>query len=332
MRLTSSFAAGCGAGVLLVAFMTGGSGCSSAEFSTGKNELGADSSAGTGASSSSTGGHSATGGRGAGGVNAGGKSTGGKSAGGSANGGALSAGGTVQGGAAGVAGTGAGGLAAGGGVGMGGGVVGAESGVISPLRGCDNATPYHVSNGPMTSTADTGFDVCASSWVARRRVAKACPLGPTTPDANQCNPSYCSSDADCTQQPHGFCSEVRHLAGYCGCYYGCMQDSDCAPGNICFCGTPVGHCVPTTCLDDSSCAAGSMCASYLAPCDADAAVPYGGACTGAVNGCFAGFACQNSADECLYDTDCPTDKARCDLRSGRRRCEPVCPGPPPPTP
>jgi hypothetical protein len=294
----------CGVVGLLVVLVTCGSGCSSPQLSTGAD---------------------------GGGTHAGGVSAGGSSDVGASNGGGMSAGGTAAGGPArdaGTAGTGTGAPDAGGGVGMDGAAVDAEGDLVSTLRGCDNPAPYHVSNGPMTSPADTGFDICANSWVARRRVAEACPPGPTTPNANQCSPSYCSSDADCTRQPHGFCAEARHLAGYCGCYYGCMQDSDCDSGSICFCGTPVGHCVPATCADDSSCASGSMCASYLVPCDGG--VSSGGGCTGAVNGCFAGFACQTSADACLYDTDCPTGSGRCNLRGGVRRCDAVCPGPPPP--
>jgi hypothetical protein len=191
---------------------------------------------------------------------------------------------------------------------------------------CEGASPIHVSNGPMSSPEDTGFDMCKNTWVARRRIAKACPLGPTTTQA--CNDNLCSSDADCTQSPHGFCAESRHLAGYCGCFYGCMQDSDCDPGYVCFCGDPVGHCVPSTCVDDSSCGAGKLCASYLAPCTPGQGP--GGACTGAVNGCFSGFACQSAADECLYDDDCLPGNARCELQGDHRVCAPSCPGPPPP--
>jgi hypothetical protein len=210
------------------------------------------------------------------------------------------------------------------------GATGGASGGIGSAHACDRPTPIHVSNGPMTSPEDTGFDMCRGSWVAERRAAKACPLGPTTTDLKQCNGTSCSSDADCAQSPHGFCAESRHLSGYCGCYYGCMQDADCDPGNVCFCGDPVGHCVPSTCVDDSSCGAGKLCASYLAPCIPGQGVS--GACTGGVNGCFSGFACQNAADECLYDDDCLPNNARCQLLGDHRVCAPVCPGPPTPTP
>jgi hypothetical protein len=206
-----------------------------------------------------------------------------------------------------------------------------DGGGKGSARPCTTPMAIHVSNGPQTSAGDTGFDECGSSWVARRRVAVACPLGPTTTDANQCSPSYCRSDADCSKQPHGFCSEARHLAGYCGCFYGCMQDSDCDAGNVCFCGTPVGHCVPATCKDDTTCSQGNLCASYLAPC-VPGMLTSGGACTGAVNGCFSGFACQTPSDECLYDTDCLPNNGRCELHGDHRVCAPTCPGPPPPTP
>jgi hypothetical protein len=251
----------------------------------------------------------------AGGTNTGGDATGGKA---DTGGGANSGGNSGSRNSGGI-----------GGIGASSGAGGAGRG-IGTARACDKPTVIHVSNGPQTSPEDTGFDMCGTSWVARRRVAKACPLGPTTTDLNQCKDNLCGSDADCTQSPHGFCSESRHLAGYCGCYYGCMQDSDCDPGKVCFCGTPVGHCVPSTCVDDSACGTGALCATYLAPC-----VPgqyASGGCTGGVNGCFSGFACQSAADECLYDDDCLPNNARCELHGDHRVCAPACPGPPPPAP
>lgn len=209
--------------------------------------------------------------------------------------------------------------------GGGGAMAGADSG---PALGCEHPVPFHVSNGPQTSPDDTGFDLCDAFWGARRRVARACPLGPLTADPHQCEPSVCSSDQDCTRSAHGLCADSHHLAGYCGCYYGCMQDSDCGPGSVCFCGDPVGRCVPSNCTDDSACGSGQLCASYLAAC-----IPGTGpdaACTGGVNGCFSGFACQNAADECLHDADCLPNNARCELQNGHRVCAPECPGPPHP--
>jgi hypothetical protein len=178
---------------------------------------------------------------------------------------------------------------------------------------CENPQPIPVSNGVASVTGDTGFDRCADGAI-RRRAVVTCPLGPAAA-TSPCGAldGQCASDADCTAQPHGLCANSHKLLGYCGCFYGCMKDADCGAGSVCFCGDPVGSCVPATCVSASSCASGFACASSSSGC----------------GGGMGSFACQVATDECLGDTDCGAN-ARCVLQSGRRVCTPDCLLPPAP--
>ena len=114
----------------------------------------------------------------------------------------------------------------------------------------------------------------------------------------------CSSDADCTALPHGYCSGGG--ADLCGCKYGCTTDADCAEGSICMCGTNIGTCVKAIdCQSDADCGADSLCASY----------------EGTLCGSIAGFACQSAADQCKSQTDC-TGSGCMLTASGARECGP----------
>jgi hypothetical protein len=79
-------------------------------------------------------------------------------------------------------------------------------------------------------------------------------------------------------------------------------DSDCGEGSICVCGSMIGQCKPAGCTTDADCGDGLLCASYLSVICIDG-----------------GYACQNPADECVSNADCP--QARCALEEdGVRRC------------
>lgn len=134
---------------------------------------------------------------------------------------------------------------------------------------------------------DTGFDGCEGS-VYRRRANKVCPN--LLPRAGGCSvfqgsDAGCHSDVDCAVDagPYTACSPGASL---CSCVPGCIQDSDCPAGKICFCSDPIGQCVPGSCAA-GTCPEGAECAATQ-PCSGDDQP----------------FACQTRADACLSNDDC----------------------------
>ncbi|HEX9296687.1 MAG TPA: ferritin-like domain-containing protein [Polyangiaceae bacterium] len=121
----------------------------------------------------------------------------------------------------------------------------------------------------------------------------------------------CSSDADCTAAPHGYCGYASFAGGPLSgptCTYGCVRDEECPTGRICLCGDPVGTCVNATCQSDADCGPLLTCASYtLNP------------------GCpSTAFACQTYGDQCGGNGDCPLGK-QCTVQAGQRVCQsPFC--------
>ncbi|WP_437979642.1 ferritin-like domain-containing protein [Sorangium sp. So ce117] len=165
---------------------------------------------------------------------------------------------------------------------------------------CDDPEPIVVAD------QDTGYVRCADGWIHRAEVV-TCPS--PLPRAKACaDPSgatgNCKSDADCTEQPHGYCDVMTggEVAPGCFCQYGCTTDADCGEGQICLCGDPVGQCVPSRCTSDQDCGK-LLCSSYvLHP-----------GCGGTA------FACQTPADECASDQDCSGDE-QCSLEALRHTC------------
>jgi hypothetical protein len=110
----------------------------------------------------------------------------------------------------------------------------------------------------------------------------------------------CTSDLDCADEPHGYCSSSIDSEAK-RCLYGCVRDSECGANQICLCGDPVGRCVEASCTVDANCGAGFRCQSYDAS--------QGGGLTA--------FACQTEHDLCGGDADCT---GLCDGSSGTFRC------------
>ena len=168
----------------------------------------------------------------------------------------------------------------------------------------------------------TGFESCADGS-KRRSAAILCPEERTSP-SNPCQaivgPYSCKSDSDCVAQPGGYCADAHQIVGYCGCYYGCRQDSDCGAGSICECGVVVGHCVPATCTTNADCGVGLACAKASAVQGPVAACVYW-------NAPISSYTCQTPMDQCQSDSTCPAnglDRGVCLFDGGHRICGTMC--------
>jgi hypothetical protein len=112
----------------------------------------------------------------------------------------------------------------------------------------------------------------------------------------------CDQDSDCRSTLHGHCELSKYYRGLTVCVPGCVADSECAPGSVCLCGDPVGHCQNADCLTDADCPRGLLCASFE-------------------NGCGQTlFACQTIQDECVTAADCASECVP--GVGGRRACAP----------
>lgn len=109
----------------------------------------------------------------------------------------------------------------------------------------------------------------------------------------------CSTDAQCTMGSMGRCVESGFGAQFCRCTYDtCVHDTDCGGGTTCAChGSPYtfntgNTCVQGNCRVDSDCGAGGYCSpSYdTSQC-----------------GGLLGYYCHTAADQCIDDTDCPSN-------------------------
>lgn len=177
----------------------------------------------------------------------------------------------------------------------------------------------------------TGYARCANGLLHRRRQA-VCPStvpragtvretllevqrrsherrgDPEAPWVAPIEDGECTSDADCTARPHGYCtrSDPSGVPDRTACAYGCTKDAECPPQHICVCGDPVGECVMGSCTGNAQCGPGLACAEYESP-----------GCT-----LTTGFACQTAADRCAVDGDCAHPTGRCVMNNGVRSCEP----------
>jgi hypothetical protein len=187
------------------------------------------------------------------------------------------------------------------------GVLDAGGSAGGGLNECLDPTPWMV-NGEDTGFVECGADrsvfqagIAFESRVLHRVTTLECPNLLDSESREACSSNGlseasepCTTDADCTAKPYGFCSSVptSHYP-QCGCSYGCVSDADCSDGEICECGDPVGQCRAATCTSDADCTGGALCAS--APLAA-------GGCTFSPPGL--GYRCQSEADSCLSDEDC----------------------------
>lgn len=160
------------------------------------------------------------------------------------------------------------------------------------------------SSSPMIAGQDTGFQRCDSGFIHRPATAACTSVLPRATEICAEGAGACSTDADCADQPNGFCASG--FDGGCSCRAGCITDADCAAGSICQCGDPVGRCVKADCTTDADCDAG-LCAT------AQVGDP----------GCgTTEFVCQTGDDECVVDADCEDGTSCVVTRAGEpRTCE-----------
>lgn len=181
-----------------------------------------------------------------------------------------------------------------------------DTGGVPTWLPCSNPTPLFGPNG-----TPTGYVTCDGGSI-HRPAQVDCPS--LVPRAEACQPyiSYdagigggCTHDSDCTALANGYCMPGIQIPG-CLCNYGCIRDADCAQGQICLCGDPMGRCVSSTCITDQACGQGT-CLSYEA-----------------MPGCsVTAFACQQLGDTCVSDADCAATGGMCSLVDGFHTCQPV---------
>jgi len=111
----------------------------------------------------------------------------------------------------------------------------------------------------------------------------------------------CNHDADCGA---GYCvRETVEVDLIHRCIEPCVEDADCADGNVCICeqherattheGIVLGECRPAACAKDAECGAGFFCR---------APVPENGRAHP-----YRSFSCQTAGDECSGQRECPSD-------------------------
>jgi len=167
--------------------------------------------------------------------------------------------------------------------------------VIEPGGAAGNAGSGNLGGGgsinhfPCKNPVVLGNGVVSCDGFTHRTEIATCASRLPRPDvfANLEPGSQCASDADCTAMPHGWCATGGQVP-WTYCDYGCVQDSECAPGLLCECGDPVGRCVPGTCNADANCGSGFLCKG-----------------SDQSGGCLqTAYSCQSSADLCGNDADC----------------------------
>lgn len=150
-----------------------------------------------------------------------------------------------------------------------GGVLIGGTGGAGGARTCANPVPF--SSSVTGSGPSGGYVRCDDGvgWVHRPDVDECWSNidpqnGPTPTGWPDASVTWgCRKNSDCSAAPHGHC-ETSPMYGFGGaptisCQYGCVRDSECPTGQICFCGEPVGTCVAATCTSDADCAAGTPC-------------------------------------------------------------------------
>jgi hypothetical protein len=224
--------------------------------------------------------------------------------------------GTATGGTA-TGGTTAGGTTAGGGM--------AHAGTAgSKLDGGGGPAVATTCTAPKTDPV-TGLVSCAEGYQHRPRAVdcqynptKAFPSGGASMgDSSSAGeaPPRATGNEPCADEP-SICDQFAY--GYClgsvVCRSGCVNDFDCATGEICLCDDPQsptgGSCRQSACTVDAECGPGMLCATYEVRIGAMVEPT---------------LACQSPADHCRSAADCAESYA-CEWNptTRTRACQPPC--------
>jgi hypothetical protein len=115
---------------------------------------------------------------------------------------------------------------------------------------------------------DDGFERCDSGVVHRASIHECSSnIDPARPVPGLTS-GECQTPADCTARPHGYCTFAGQSATTV-CAYGCVRDSECGAGSICYCGATIGTCVKASCAEDADCPDHLMClesTAYVSSC------------------------------------------------------------------
>ena len=162
---------------------------------------------------------------------------------------------------------------------------------------CDGATDVLLDGLP------TGYEQCPDGAINRVSAVAVDPTISAAACAGTETYTYCSTDADCTDNAYGKCATgVEDWSGatFCGCVYSCTADSDCSSGQVC---APAGikelgwgvdwsMCVAAGCTTNADCTSGEC--GFDSFDDGCGPVPV--------------LACRDeSQDACRVDDDCGND-------------------------
>ena len=146
--------------------------------------------------------------------------------------------------------------------------------------------------------AGGGLTSCDSSRIERVEVA-ACSTTAHPPPTERCPASAtgeCTQHGDCVDRENGRCfphyPQLASVDSGCECVYGCVEDADCDPGQVCFCMEDRGECV------NAGCRSNDDCGEYACVASRDACGTHGLYCTTAQDKCEAG-----TDGGCVYWTD-----------------------------
>jgi hypothetical protein len=187
------------------------------------------------------------------------------------------------------------GATAGSGTGGSGGSGGSSgSGGSGGSGGSSTGNPFPCTEPMEVTSPPSGYVRCANGMVHRpekRQCPESLPRSRVLTDAGS---APCRRDADCQAKPHGHCEYWNGLAGSgYACEYGCVNDAECAAGEICLCGDPTGTCVAAGgCTTDADCGGTLLCVGFTEGCMTTR------------------FACQSFDDTCGSEFDC-AGKAVC---------------------
>src|SRR6478736_93715 len=171
---------------------------------------------------------------------------------------------------------------------------GASNGGSAPSAGSAGAAgpPPPPNQFPCKNPKDQGNGLIECDGFVHRQAAVKCashvPRADPLPNLNP--NAACKYDAECTADLYGYCERSSTSPEFSYCAYGCVDNSDCGPGELCDCTEPVGRCVGAGCSTDADCASGYLCKLH----------DQSGGC-----GSFA-FSCQSPLDTCGGDSDCPS--------------------------